>query len=569
MACSAFIDNCEDGVLTEGYCNQSNKVSTEKYQCPNGCEDGRCIVNECPKIEVLCQEGTVPEYYIGEDGCKKARCVPIKQEIYVYLNEKFELREQQSAKVVDYRNMKLKLNNIIKECYATTTNVESASDIDTRCELIGAHVQVEMPSDCVISSSVSNEACPSTGTRFILKEGESKEVFGAKVGLLDLKQNVAVFVVQKDTEKDYVDVYIEPEVQTISYGDYAKYEITVVDKHSGIICVTAPCPQANAAYPYQIVVGNLPFLKEYEKQITLEAGEKKSFDLIVKPYNVIQEVESEIECSDDDKDGVCNENVKVSKITRTQARITGNAVASSQGAQYVSGEAAILEEVVDISKPYYVREYKFNVRATLLGNSRVQDVAYGVLRIKPKEPVIPPVFPKEEVEIKLYRGWNLISLPGKLVSFEGNGLQRKLLGFVYLKEEQRYVTLKEAQRILGSEFKEHIATNAFWVYSYMDYTLKVKIDKEISFENIKLNPGWNLVPITEDMVGGYLSDLKGDCDFEKLYKWEAQEQSWEGIIEEYVFKYDGVNKGIIIKAKDYCTIGGVTITKLTPPVMPE
>lgn len=232
-------------------------------------------------------------------------------------------------------------------------------------------------------------------------------------------------------------------------------------------------------------------------------------------------------------------------------------------------EDSIEGEIIEIPLPYYQKEYKFNVRVMQSGNPKVQDTAYSVLRIKPREPQTPPEFPRERVEIKLYRGWNLINLPGKLVSFESDSsLARKLLGFVYLKEEQRYVSIKEAQNILGSEFREYLATNAFWVYSYSEHALKVNIDREISFDGMKLSPNWNLIPITEDMVGGYLGDIIGECEFEKLYMWNAPMQEWEKLNKEYVFRGFEANKGIIVKSADYCRLGGVTITAIEPPTMP-
>ena len=85
---------------------------------------------------------------------------------------------------------------------------------------------------------------------------------------------------------------------------------------------------------------------------------------------------------------------------------------------------------------------KFNVKATLSNDPEIQDRDYAVLIIKPEIFVEPPEFPTEEITIKLYKGWNLISLPGKLVKFSDGGCtsNKKLLGFVYLKEKQEYVT---------------------------------------------------------------------------------------------------------------------------------
>ena len=358
----------------------------------------------------------------------------------------------------------------------------------------------------------------------------------------------AQLVVEK-VDNDYIDVFIEPKSQSIKYGDYAKYEVTVADKHpvpvcpKGMECMIAP-------YTYQINVNNLPFAKEYPKEITVFAGAEESFTLMVKPYDIVEDWPVVVQET--------VESVAITKAVSTTGQATESAAISTIQEEDDTGSISIPN--------YYEREYKFSVTASL--NRKVMDTAYAVLKIKPRDPPIrPPPFPTEEVKIQLNKGWNLISLPGKLVSFEKNGLKQKLLGFVYLKDEQKYVTMQDAQEILGDGFKEYLATNAFWVYSYEDYTLKGKVNKEISFD-IKLNPEWNLVPITEDMVGGYLSDLKGDCEFEKIYRWRAELQSWDAIDESFVFSNSDVNEGIIVKASDYCTMAGATIS-LAPPAMPE
>ncbi len=563
---------------TSECCRGLNKIND-----PSGfSDDCNAMILSNGNVCAKCGDGNCG---LGESKCNCPRdCSP--SGIYARLNKKFELREKQEAKFLDYKNMKIRLNSIIKECYATTATQsmgETSSSGGAGCKAVGAYVQVDMPSNCVASSSNEAASCTGMGTEFVLKRGESRNVFDAEISLLGLSDNSATFIVKKNIPNDdYVDVYIEPTMGEITYGEYAKYEVTVVDKHPAPSCPEGALCMLQS-YTYNIVVNNLPFLKEYPKRIDLAAGEKKSFTLVVRPYQVVEAEQTEATIGvgqSKEVEGIEKkklEEERIRKIVNVQSVqtnvVTGGAVVEGQ-TTVQQGNATVAHQQEDIAsaeivKSYYEKEYKFEVRAMLLGNPSVQDSAYAVLTIKPSNPVTPPPFPTEEVEIKLYKGWNLISLPGKLVSFESNGLERKLLGFVYLKDQQRYVTIKEAQQILGDEFKEYIATNAFWVYSYTDYSLKIKIDKEISFEDIKLNPNWNLVPITEDMVGGYLSDLKGDCQFEKLYKWNALGQSWEKITENYAFNSNEVNSGIIIKAIDYCTMGGVTITTIAPPAMPE
>ena len=440
---------------------------------------------------------------------------------------------------------------------------------------------------------------------------------------------------------DYVDIYIEPKTQTINYGDYAKYEITVKDKHPQTKCaVGSKCK--NQIYTYKIDVNNIPFLKEYKKQVTLSVGEETSFALTVKPYQLVaieepieerkvavekeeipqiteqncdlmnhcpegldcfnfpsiglrcaelnpcayykcpegteclvQEIyPSVVKCScvgpecpitsgDEDTVSSSSEYTKVTKIQK----ITENVVVKTSITGKVVNKMSV--EGPEPIHPYYAKQYKFNVKATLLENPKIYDIDYAMLIIKPEIPVQPPDFPTEEITIKLYKGWNLISLPGKLVQFSDNGCtsNRKLLGFVYIKEKQKYVTLQEAQNMLGDGFTEYLAKNAFWIYSYEDCNLRARVDVRMSYSGINLYEGWNLVPITEDMVGGYLSDIMSGCDIQKIYNWDSQNQEWKKITIDYIFLNSETYYGFITKVSNNCMLGGVNILEI--PEIPE
>jgi len=514
LGCNALTAGYVGGSIVFDVCGNNFCAQGEKYSCPSDCVIGG---------------------------------------IYVNLNERFKLSEEQSAKVVDYKDMKITLNDIIKECEvhieSSSNNEGSSSGGGMGCKLIGAHVQVEMPGECQTNSP--NEDCSSTGTEFIIRKGEGREVFGVEIKLLGLRQDVGEFIVKEEIQEDYVDVKIYPESQEIFYGDETSYKVVVTDKHAVARCVgNTGC--STQMYTYFVNVRNLPFNKDYEKQVTIEAGGSKTFTLKVFPYAVVVE-EEKIEY-----DGEMVVTKVVASDIGTSSIETGNAVASE--VEYV------YQEDIPIRTNVY-REYKFSVNVKQQGDPSVRDAAYGKLIIKPV--ISPPEFPTDEITIKLSKGWNLISLPGKLVKFSDNGCtsRKKLLGFVYLKEKQKYVTLKEAQDILGNDFRDYLAKNAFWIYSFDDCELKVKLDLTIDYSGINLHQGWNLIPITEDMVGGYLGDIMEDCNIQKINKWDAVQQEWRTISKEYTFSDWETSYGFIAKVSDYCSLGGVNI--LVPPAMPE
>jgi len=412
-------------------------------------------------------------------------------------------------------------------------------------------------------------------------------------------------VIEKAKSYDYVDVEITPTEQEINYGESASYRVTVRDKHTGPVVGEVPVSSGTLISSgttntedsitrsdsdssithsdyvvYYITVKNLPFHKEYQREVRVRYGGSASFELVVKPY-MVRPLEPEPlgdahRTGQSDVPGGTPGSTDAVQAHSGAATVTGRAVTKvvTEQAQTRSGAAvdetqAVITESGEPSIAFNTdvsRKYRFSVTASQRGDYSVQDTATAYLTIKPEIPPVPPPFPKEKVSIKLYTGWNLISLPGKLIRFDNTGLGSKLIGFVYLKEEQKYVTLKEAEKILGDDLREYLMKNAFWVYSRQDTTLTVYVDRYVSSSDLDLVAGWNLVPITEDMIGGYLEDIMGDCDLEKLYKWDAKNQKWEKISLSYSFSGSMFGYGFLVKANNNCKLIG---PEITPPPMPE
>lgn len=187
-----------------------------------------------------------------------------------------------------------------------------------------------------------------------------------------------------------------------------------------------------------------------------------------------------------------------------------------------------------------------------------------VIPVEPSEP------PKETITIGFAKGWNLVSSSGsninKFVSSTCDN--NNLKGFVYLKSEKKYVTLTEAEKKLGDKFNEYLINNAFWVYSFKECSVTVEIEKYGKYSDLSLEKGWNLMPVTQDMIGKSLNTITSNCDIERAYFYKAENQNWEKINNDYVFsKETDLYKGIIIKANNYCELGGITI--FSPPNFPD
>ncbi len=177
--------------------------------------------------------------------------------------------------------------------------------------------------------------------------------------------------------------------------------------------------------------------------------------------------------------------------------------------------------------------------------------------------ITPPKPPGEIIRIHLNRGWNLITLPGKGGELNKGNCER-MYGFVYM--NNRYYTIKEAEEKLGSDaLKEYMRLHSFWIYTFKRCYLEFKLVEYTSYTELKLNNGWNFIPITEDMVGKSLSDIKGNCSFRKVYIWNAEKQIWDMLSESYVFKRNDLPNGFVVYVEEDCRFGSI----MMPPPLPE
>ncbi|MEM4259903.1 MAG: LamG-like jellyroll fold domain-containing protein [Candidatus Woesearchaeota archaeon] len=178
--------------------------------------------------------------------------------------------------------------------------------------------------------------------------------------------------------------------------------------------------------------------------------------------------------------------------------------------------------------------------------------------------------PKEIITIRFDKGWNLISSSGSNIykfissSCDNNDLK----GFIYLKNEKKFVTLVEAEKILGNRFSEYLINNAFWVYSFKECSIKIEVEKYSKYSDLNLESGWNLIPVSQDMIRKTLNTITSNCDIERAYLFNTENQKWERINNDYIFsKETDLYKGIAIKSKNYCELSGIII--YNPPNFPE
>jgi hypothetical protein len=195
--------------------------------------------------------------------------------------------------------------------------------------------------------------------------------------------------------------------------------------------------------------------------------------------------------------------------------------------------------------------------------------------------------------VSLNKGWNLVTIYATKLDNDNSNFEGKDIraAFFYDKYYNRYVQIypnREEQKLNefvlmmgdpeeGGNIKEYGAftNSAMWIYSDKAQTLNFRtLDGPLSMKNVQLSSGWNFLTITPEMIGQTLKEMKGDCDWEKIYAWEkeAGESQWLDLLNNpnFVDREEFTNnmlwKNLVIKVSNDCTMGGSSVT---PPTIPN
>ncbi len=453
--------------------------------------------------------------------------------IYVRLDQKFGIKVSQTAEVVDYNSMRLTLEGI-------------GGDKCMGCVRYA---------NFMVSQS-GGAGAPTAVARISVEEGQTVETIdGLKVTCHELGDSDGTFSVSgKESRGTPVAVKISPSQSSVRLGEMAKYDLVIRDMHEG----------GRSTYTYLIKVGGIPFVTEYEKEVTVGANSEVTVPLYVytSRYGALDEDEKEpVELTG-------SGSTIAPKPANYEELIAAKAALAETATDVEVSEAVLTVEKVAVSPTQVApgRAYKFTVYVGSEGGS--QATASAILNILYESPPPPPT---DTLKLRLEQGWNLIALPGEGKLSKGSCTSvDELYAFVYVKEKGEYMSMEQAKAYMGdARLAEYLRENSFWAYSFRDCSLEFSLRKATSFQDISLAKGWNFVPITQDMQGNTLSGIAGDCDFEKLYYWNAGAQDWAKM--DMSGKLGSSNyplyTGFVAKATESCGFGWGAI--LSPPPLPE
>ena len=391
---------------------------------------------------------------------------------------------------------------------------------------------------CVLNSSYSFVAMYPTNQESLL--GVYSANVEAKIG--DTTKGASTPFEIRSEYTDYVDVSITPREQTTTIGNPVSYRVTVKDNH----------PLSDSRnYAYEIEVSNLPYNIIHQNLVTVPAGGSTTFDISIFPSAASTEKGVE----------VSTEQVTVTDLSDyRQSSPTGAFIATSYPIAGGGGSGSV--EAV----PIEVAGFKFTVSVTLVDDHTVKDSDTAVLYVKYSNTPQPPDFPEDEIITEYLReGWNLLNLPGKGTSFVDTtcSLQRKPFAYVYLHDQRRYVSIQEAAVTTGIDpLFDYVSIHPLWIYSYENCEISVKVAKYATYSGVSLVRGWNMLGTTKDMVGETMNSIKGSCEFENIYRWNADSQNWikmsgDDLIEK-------ISNGLVVKATSDCNLKQNSIQ---PPII--
>ena len=559
-----------------------------------------CSVEDA--MEDICKAGGIA----GNLTVSKTDQPDVKQ---VYLNQKFDLKQDEKADVISlaeiYPPIRLMRVELLGIGYPACESIEEDEDVwcDTRPI---AKVSVELPyTECEAESG----ECTSTGMLLTMREGEERSVAGYRLRLLDISGEKAWFIV-KDSASDVIKVRLDElfKLQQKQTAFVVEEDLYVrLESIAMVRCTEQETRCIGGSFAEISVWKNIPYMDSEEVPIalyTIKQGETlnlhgmkitlrelaaNSAKFIVtkdsgntinvhvdEPFKLQQrqnarvlEANMQIQllniihyktepCKENEKClGVPAEvEISVSNYLLSKA-MTGKAV---QKKDYL--ETVVESEVEqDVEEVIPIPPMPFNTYVLTEGESVVvNDFVIKCLGISysSAEFIVTEKGSGKRMKISFVNGWNLFSIPGELDTIEsGECDSRDFKLFEYIEEKGAFVEVTEPE-----------SGQAYWLHNPGSTCSAVAIIKQpIKLQEIdSMKVGWNFVPVLVDMLGSKIRDLAAGCEPEAAYFYNAESSQWQNAMDRTLSESD-LGKGFAIYATKECRLGGSS-TETEPP-MPD
>ena len=189
-----------------------------------------------------------------------------------------------------------------------------------------------------------------------------------------------------------------------------------------------------------------------------------------------------------------------------------------------------------------------------------------------------------ETGASIYKGWNLVyDFPNPNVlsgSLEKSSI-KAIYAFIPTTQEYARVYPNPENDKIDKIGDSYLEKTAFWVYSDTetgrDFNGVFNADEYMAQEplpisELNLYKDWNFVAIVPEMLGKNLDEIKGNCEVEKEYFWNPEDQKWDSLVEGRLngnsFNRDVINLGIALKVSSDCNLNIQGGSNVSPPNLP-
>ncbi len=160
-----------------------------------------------------------------------------------------------------------------------------------------------------------------------------------------------------------------------------------------------------------------------------------------------------------------------------------------------------------------------------------------------------------KIKLEIYKGWNLISLPGEIDSesaFDCEVSDWRI--FEYNTAENKFEAITQPS-----------FSRAFWLYNPgKNCSPEGRVRKAFPLETIAtIEKGWNFIPVLADMLKKKITDFE-NCEFKAAYFFNANSKKWEKALTRELSESD-LGKGIAVYAEEACSLSGEEIEPPKPP----
>lgn len=173
---------------------------------------------------------------------------------------------------------------------------------------------------------------------------------------------------------------------------------------------------------------------------------------------------------------------------------------------------------------------------------------------------------QQDYQVYIGKGWNLISFTDEIVKHDFSSPYITAYWFDPLEKKYYQIGPKNEFTphiekygedflfpMVGGEERYIFQNHAMWIYAEKETTAEIEEKYITPLNKVKLYHGWNLLTVSQDMSDVKIKDLPGNCNIEKVYFFNPQEQEWFKVESEDDFEPNQVGIGVAIKVKDDCS----------------